>query len=147
MRRSKLDVIRRLARLDAERSLRGLGAAQASVQRVARSLDDVRERSAGSRRSRELAPGQRVDAAALATAHRHEHWLSRRATALDVELLGARNAHELAREAVARAKLRVRAIDNAMKRRAERARLEARRAEDRRTDELSRGASQRREDG
>ncbi|MEE9281596.1 MAG: flagellar FliJ family protein [Myxococcota bacterium] len=141
MRRSKLEVIRRLAKLDTDRALRGLGEAQASVRRGETSLEGVRELSAASRRQRELSPGRQLAAEAISAAHRHERCLGVRDESLQGELGEARGAHSQARENVARAKLRVRAIENAMARRAERTRLEARRAESRRTDELVRGAS------
>ncbi len=141
MRRSKLAVIRRLAKLDADRALRGLGEAHASVRRVETSLDGLRELSAASRRQRELSPGQQMAAEAISAAHRHERCLGVRDESLQGELVEARGTHARARESVASAKLRVRAIQNAMTRRAERSRLEARRAESLRTDELARAAS------
>ncbi len=141
MRRSKLEVIRRLAKLDADRALRGFGEAHASVRRVETSLEGLRARAAASRRQRALSPGQQMAAEGISAAHRHERYLGVRDESLQGELVEAHGAHVRARENVASAKLRVRAIENAMTRRAERTRLEAHRAESRRTDELVRGTS------
>ena len=138
MRRSKLETIARLAKLETDRALRGLGEAHMNVRRIETSLDLVRESCATSRSLRTIATGQHANAGALATAHRHERGLRDRDESLTGELVEARDAHEKARAGVAEAKLRVRAIENAIARRAERAQLEARRAETRRIDELSR---------
>ena len=139
MRRSKLHVIRRLAKLETDRALRGLGEAQSSVQRVQGALDDVHASSEASRRARALDAGEELDAAAITAAHRRELWLTTRDESLTGELGVAHLAAEVAREGVAEAKLRVRAIENAISRREERARQEARRVESRRLDELTRG--------
>jgi flagellar export protein FliJ len=141
VRRTKLEVIRRLAELDADRALHGLGIAHSSMSGIEVSLESVRKSSADSRRQRALDPGQRADAATISAAHRCESVLSEQDDALVKELVEARVAHERAREVVAKAKLRVRAIENAIGKRARRARLEASRAETRRTDELARSAT------
>jgi flagellar export protein FliJ len=141
VRRPKLGVIRRLAELEADRALHGLGIAHSSMRGIEVSLDHVRKRSADSRRQRTLEPGQRADAAGISAAHRHELVLSQRDESLTKELVEARVVHERARGEVAKAKLRVRAIENAIDRRARRARLEASRVETRRTDELARSAA------
>ncbi len=139
MRRSKLRVIRRLAKLEADRALRGLGEAQSSVRRLQSSLDLVRASSEASQRARALHPGEQIDAAAITSAHKRERWLATRDESLADELGETQLAAEVAREGVAKAKLRVRAIENAMARREQRARQEARRTENRLMDELTRG--------
>jgi flagellar biosynthesis chaperone FliJ len=139
VRRSKLQVIRRLAKLEADRALRGLGEARSSVRRVQSSLDDVRTSSEVSQRARALQAGEQLDAAAITAAHRRELWLTTRDESLTGELGVAQLAAEVAREGVAKAKLRVRAIENAIARREHRARQEARRVESRRLDEFARG--------
>jgi flagellar export protein FliJ len=141
VRRPKLGVVRRLAELEADRALHGLGIAHSSMRGIEVSLERVRKSSADSRRQRTLEQGQRVDAAAISAAHRHEFVLSERDGSLTKDLVEARVVHEQAREEVAKAKLRVRAIENAIDRRARRARLEASRMETRRTDELVRSAA------
>jgi flagellar export protein FliJ len=141
VRRSKLETIARLAKLETDRALRGLGEAHVNVRRIETSLDLVRESSTTSRRLRTIATGQHATADALATAHRHERGLRERDESLTGELVEARDAHEKARAGVAEAKLRVRAIENAIDRRAQRRQLEARRAETRHIDELSRNAT------
>ncbi len=142
MRRSKLRVIRRLAKLEADRALRGLGEAQSSVRRLLSSLDLVRASSEASQRARALQPGEQIDAASITAGHRRELWLATRDESLADELGETRLAAEVAREGVAKAKLRVRAIENAIGRREQRARQEARRAESRRLDELTRGRTE-----
>ncbi len=139
VRRSKLGVIRRLAKLEADRALRGLGEAQSSVRRLQSSLDLVRASSEASQRARALHPGEQIDAAMLSAAHKRELWLTTRDESLADELGETRLAAEMAREGVAKAKLRVRAIENAIARRQQRARREARRAESRQLDEITRG--------
>ena len=139
MRRSKLHVIRRLAKLEADRALRGLGEAQSSVRRLQSSLDLVRASSEASQRARALHPGEQIDAAAITSAHKRERWLATRDESLADELGETQLDAEVAREGVAKAKLRVRAIENAMARREQRARQEARRTENRLMDELTRG--------
>ncbi len=141
MRRSKLETIARLAKLETDRALRGLGEAHGNVRRIETSLDLVRESSATSRHLRTIDTGQHANAGVLATADRYERGLRERDESLTGELIGARDAHEKARAGVAEAKLRVRAIENAIARRAQRRQLEARRAETRRIDELSRNAT------
>ncbi len=139
MRRSKLQVIRRLAKLEADHALRGLGEAQSSVRQLQSSLDLVRASSEASQRTRALCPGEQIAAVAITSAYEREFWLATRDESLAGELGEARSAAEVAREAVAKAKLRVRAIENAIARREQRARQEARRAESRQLDELTRG--------
>ena len=139
MRRSKLQVIRRLAKLEANRALRGLGEAQSSVRQLQSSLELVRASSEASQRARTLRPGEQINAAAITAAHARELWLATRDESLTGELGEARSAAELAREGVAKAKLRVRAFENAIARREQRARQEARRAESRQLDEFMRG--------
>ncbi len=141
MRRPKLEVIRRLAEIDADRALHGLGIAHSSMCGIEVTLEGIRKSSADSRRQRALDAGQRADAAAISAAHRRERVLSEQDDSTVKELVEARVTRERAREEVAKAKLRVRAIENAIGRRARRARLEASRAETRRTDELARGAA------
>ncbi len=151
MRRSKLHVIRRLAKLEADRALRGLGEAQSSVRQLQSSLDLVRASSEASQHSRALDPGMQIAAATITAAHRRELWLGTRDESwrelwlgtrdesLSGELGVARLATEVAREGVAKAKRHVRALENAIARREQRARLHARRAESRHLDELTRG--------
>ncbi len=139
MRRSKLHVIRRLAKLEADRALRGLGEAQSSVRQLQSSLDLVRASSEASQHSRALDPGMQIAAATITAAHRRELWLGTRDESLSGELGVARLATEVAREGVAKAKQHVRALENAIARREQRARLHARRAESRHLDELTRG--------
>ena len=139
MRRSKLHVIRRLAKLEADRALRGLGEAQSSVRQLQSSLDLVRASSEASQHSRALDSGMQIAAATITAAHRRELWLATRDESLSGELGVARLATEVAREGVAKAKQHVRALENAIARREQRARLHARRAESRHMDELTRG--------
>ncbi len=139
MRRSKLHVIRRLAELEADRALRGLGEARSSVQRLQSSLDLVRSSSEASQHSRAPDPGMQIAAATITAAHKRELWLAARDESLTGELGVARLATEVAREGVAKAKRHVRALENAIVRREQRARLQARRAESRHLDELTRG--------
>ncbi len=72
MRRSKLETIARLAKLETDRALRGLGEAHVNVRRIETSLDLVRESSTTSRRLRTIDTGQNANAGTLAFAHRHE---------------------------------------------------------------------------
>ena len=111
MRRSKLHVIRRLAKLEADRALRGLGEAQSSVRQLQSSLDLVRASSEASQHSRALDSGMQIAAATITAAHRRELWLATRDESLSGELGVARLATEVAREGVAKAKQHVRALD------------------------------------
>jgi flagellar export protein FliJ len=139
MRRSKLQVVARLARFEENRTLRSLATAQSRRARVEDALQQIGVRIDGARLTSAPAAGESVDAGTLAASNEH-------LAALCLHRLTARSEHEQAEGAVsaalqstveARRKLRV--IESAIARREAREAKLRRRRETRRIDEAGRG--------
>ena len=80
--------------------------------------------------------GTSLSVSGILANNRHLNALREREAALNLELLDARNKEDAAREAVAKAKLRVRGLQNAVNRREAAIEADRRRAEIRRMDEI-----------
>ena len=141
MRRSKLGVLVRLAKLEERAALGELGKARAQVTRSEREISEIEARRAVGTADATPGLGRVVSPQQLRDAQQLLSGLRAQGTATTLELLGARGEEERARDVVARARLRVRALENAAERRAERERRELRRKEQRRIDELQRNRS------
>lgn len=137
-RRSGLPTLIRLAELDARRALHALGAARGVVQQSERFLLDLRSRIGSTYGNCALADGEQRAVEALAVNYRCIGVLENQASGVGERLQGERERENEARQAVAKAKLKLRALENVASRRQERERLEHQRREQKMIDELTR---------
>ncbi len=145
MRRSRLDVVLRLARAEERQALVAL----AGVRRRIAELDARRDGliAARAHTRSELAIRDQVDASWLHLRTGYLGVVASQLPELETRLEQARGEEGGAREELARRRLRVRAIEGSMQRRAARARTERLRREERRLDDRVREARAREEAG
>ncbi len=138
-RRSRLGVVVRLAEVEQRERLRGLALARSAADDARRTLEALERDLALAMARRVPAPGAALAVAELRAnfAHAHALGLRRGVGARDRALTERRE--EVARDAVARARLRLRALQRAVLRREQRAKQLALRREQRRLDEAARG--------
>ncbi len=134
---SKLELLVKLARHEESRTLRKLGEARAAVTGLDQHLARIRTEVAASLRDNRVSRLLRF-AADLTADERHRGSLRFQAAAVVEDRERALLQVEEARQEAARARMRVRGIENAIERRAKRERLERERSETRRLDETVR---------
>jgi hypothetical protein len=141
-RRSRLPVVVRLAEVEQRERLRALALARGAADDARRALDALERALALAVQRRVPAPGSALSVCELRAnfAHAHALGLRRHASARDTAV--AERREDVARDAVARVRLRVRALRRASARRAARAAVVAQRREQRRLDEAGRGLAQ-----
>jgi hypothetical protein len=132
----------RLAEIEQRERLRALALARGAADDARRALDALERALALAVERRVPAPGSALAVSELRAnfACAHALGLRRHASARDTAV--AERREEFARDAVARARLRVRALRRASARRAARVALVAQRREQRRLDEAGRGRAE-----
>jgi flagellar export protein FliJ len=139
MRRSKLQVVVRLARFEETRRLRSLATAQGRYARVEGALEQIGAGIDGARLASAPATGQAVDAGTLAMSNEHLAGLQLHRAAAQHEHQQAHLAVNEALQSTVEARRKLRAIESAVARRDARERKLQRRRETRRIDEAARG--------
>jgi flagellar export protein FliJ len=134
-RRSRLDVVLRLARADEQRALQSLGEARRHADTLERTRDELLSARTRTRQDMALTPGTRVNAGWIRSGSDHLEALASQLPAIEVELASADARQQAARSSVAQQKLRVRALEKAIERRAVRERTLQLRRETRRLDD------------
>lgn len=132
---SKLDVVLRLARRDADRAIRGLAEARAATSQIELQIEQLRARANACAHEKLAALSMRLDAGNLRIREQNLENIERLGALARRKLPGLQDLEARHRANVARAKLRVRALENAIGQRMERERLLDRRAAQRRLDE------------
>lgn len=148
MKRSRISILVRLARRDAELALRALGQARSRLDahEVSVGQAETALREAEQRVRLAIGPGRILPTAALVADARSRAALDARRAQLVRDASPLREAFERARAELARKKMRVRALEHAAERREARAAQLARRREVRRMDERVRQLRARAED-
>ncbi len=137
-RRSAIPTLIRLAELDERRALQALGKIRGAVTNTEREVVQLQSQVGKTYSSFTIPAGKPVSRDALLTNHQHIALLTRDITRRETQLVEERAREEEVRSLVAETKLKVRALRNVEKRRAERERFTKIRRDQMRLDEMAR---------